>query len=54
MTDDVTVTVPLTGMSPAHTAPVVPADRVPEVAVASPLPVASSAMPVASVATVIP
>ena len=37
MTDPVIVTVAPTGTSPVHTAPVAPTDRVPELAVWSPL-----------------
>ena len=48
------VTVWPTGMSPVHTAPVAPTVRVPELAVSSPLPVASSEIPVESVLTLIP
>ena len=50
-TVEVIVTVPPTGMSPVHTAPVAPSVSVPEVAVTSPTAVASSAIPLASVAT---
>ena len=41
-------------MSPVHTAPSGPTDRVPELAVSSPLPVASSEIPVESVLTLMP
>ena len=41
-------------MSPVHTAPSGPTDSVPELAVSSPLPVASSEIPVESVPTLIP
>src|ERR1700722_5545471 len=50
----VIVTVPPAGMSPVHTAPVVPIDRMPELVVWSPLPTASSAMPDPSKLTEIP
>ena len=45
MTEPVRVMVAPTGMSPVHTAPVVPTDKVPEEAVWSPLPVASPGVP---------
>ena len=51
---EVMVTVPPTGMSPVQTAPVAPIDSVPEDACSSPLPVASSLIPVESVLTLIP
>ena len=43
---EVMVTVAPTGMSPVHTAPVAPTDSVPEDACSSPLPEASSEIPV--------
>ena len=47
VTEEVTVTVAPGAMSPVHTAPVAPTDSVPELAVASPLPVAWLAIPLA-------
>src|SRR5580704_207880 len=54
MIGPVIVTVPPTGMSPVHTAPVVPTDRVPELVVSGPPLVASVAMSGALKVTLIP
>ena len=54
VTEPARMTVPPTGMSPVHTAPVVPMVMVPEVAVWSPLLTASSIRPLASMFMVMP
>ena len=48
VTEPARVTVPPTGTSPVQTAPVVPREKLPEVAVWSPLPTASSIRPLPS------